>query len=239
MFNSLVQETLSNISHNTLALAIFSIITLFVIVLVLATVFPFWRRVLVGSYLLDENETPGSMLVWLISIIIIVKLAQTFIIQPFIVDGGSMIPTFHNKEFLLVDKISYRLGDPNRGDVAIFKLYEGANDQYGGKYLIKRIIGLPGERVSIKDGVTTIYNKENPEGFVLNESYVTYKDIYKNVDITLDEGHYFMMGDNRTQSYDSRDWGPLDEENLKGQVLFRLYPVSEIGYEPGRHVYTK
>lgn len=150
-----------------------------------------------------------------------------------------MLPTFHNKEFLLVDKLSYELGAPHRGDVAIFKLYEDPNNPYNGKHLIKRVIGLPGERVVVRNGVTTIYNKEHPEGFQLNEDYVVYKDLNKNVDIQLDEHHYFMMGDNRAQSYDSRDWGPLDEVNLKGQVLFRVYPLGTAGYEPGRYPYEQ
>lgn len=226
-------------SQNTLALTIFGIITLLIFVLILATFSPFWRKVLVHARLLEEEERPSSLLLWVVSIIIIVKLTQIYLVQPFIVDGGSMIPTFHNKEFLLVDKLSYRLHEPARGDVAIFKLYEGNPTPYGGKHLIKRIIGLPGERVVVRNGVTTIYNKDNPEGFILDEKYVAYKDMYKSIDITLDDDQYFMMGDNRTQSYDSRDWGPLNKEHLKGQVLFRVYPLSEIGYEPGRHVYTK
>jgi signal peptidase I len=121
----------------------------------------------------------------------------------------------------------------------IFKLYENNNNPYEGKHLIKRVIGLPGERVVVKDGVTTIYNTENKDGFIFDESFIVYKETHKNVDITLDNHHYFMMGDNRAQSYDSRDWGPLDEINIKGQVLFRIFPFSVASYEPGRHPYTK
>ena len=150
-----------------------------------------------------------------------------------------MLNTYHNQEFLLVDKLSYRLHTPSRGDVMIFKLYEDGANPYNGKYLIKRVMGLPGERVVVKDGTTMIYNKENPNGFSLDESFVTYKDMNKNVDITLDAHHYFMMGDNRAQSYDSRDWGPLDEKNIKGQVLLRILPLKVFGYEPGRIMYTK
>ena len=121
----------------------------------------------------------------------------------------------------------------------IFRLYENNNNPYEGKHLIKRVIGLPSERVVVKKGVTTIYNKKNPNGFVLDESFVSYKDVQKDTDVTLDAHHYFMMGDNRAQSYDSRDWGPLDEANIKGQVLFRVYPFSQLSYEPGRHPFTK
>jgi signal peptidase I len=200
---------------------------------------PSWRDRLISLKLLEEDEKPSSLLAWIIGIIIVVKLVQGFLIQPFIVDGGSMLPTYHSEEFLLVDKLSYLLHPPKRGDVMIFKLYENSNNPYQGKHLIKRVIGLPNERVVVNNGVTTIYNKENPKGFVVVEPFVTYKDLHKNVDITLDDHHYFMMGDNRAQSYDSRDWGPLDSVNIKGQVLFRIYPFNVASYEPGQYMYTK
>ncbi len=232
-------ETFSDVSQNPLALAIFGIIAVLIFLLILATMFPFWRRVLVSARLLESDERPSSLLLWIISVVIVVKIAQVYVVQPFIVDGGSMLPTFHNKEFLLVDKFSYLVGEPNRGDIMIFKLYEGGSNQYVGKHLIKRVVGLPGERVVVREGVTTIYNDTYPEGFTLDESFVMYKDKEKNIDMILDENHYFVMGDNRAQSYDSRDWGPLDRENIKGQVLFRIYPFGTASYEPGRYIYTK
>ena len=120
----------------------------------------------------------------------------------------------------------------------IFKLQEGDN-KFLGKYLIKRVIGLPGERVVIEGGVTTIYNKDNPQGFKLEEPFVSYKETTKNVDVTLDEHHYFMMGDNRAQSYDSRDWGALHESAIRGKAVLRLLPLSLLSLNPGRHEYTK
>ena len=238
-FMSLILETMSDVSQNPVSLFIFVVLALLIISLILASMFSSWRENLVKIKLLEADEKPSSLLIWIIGIIIVVKLVQGFLIQPFIVDGGSMLPTYHNQEFLLVDKFSYYTHLPNRGDVVIFKLYEGGTNPYTGKYLIKRMIGLPGERVVVKDGVTTIFNKNNPNGFVLPEPYVIYKDLQKNVDVTLDDKHYFMMGDNRAQSYDSRDWGPLDSANIKGQVLFRIYPLSTLSYEPGQYVYTK
>lgn len=242
MFSSLTSITLSSLSdvaQNPVSIAIFSFLFIFIIALILASISPSWRDRLVSLKLLEEDEKPSSLLAWIIGIIIIVKLVQAFLIQPFIVDGGSMLPTYHSEEFLLVDKLSYRLHEPRRGDVMIFKLYENNSNPYEGKHLIKRVIGLPGERVVVNSGVTTIYNKANPNGFTLDESYVSYKDLHKNIDITLDTNHFFMMGDNRAQSYDSRDWGPLDKVNIKGQVLFRIYPFKVAGYEPGQYVYTK
>ncbi len=242
MFSSIattIISSLSDMTQNPVSITIFSILTIIVIALLIATMSTSMRDVLIRIKLLEEDEAPSSLLLWIIGIIILVKLVQAFLIQPFIVDGASMLPTYHNQEFLLVDKLSYRIGSPSRGDVMIFKLYENVNNPYEGKHLIKRVIGLPTERVVVRKGVTTIYNKKNPNGFVLDESFVSYKDVQKDADVTLDAHHYFMMGDNRAQSYDSRDWGPLDEVNIKGQVLFRVYPFSQLSYEPGRHSFTK
>ncbi len=225
--------------QNPVSLTIFGILTLIVIALLIAMFSSSVRDFLVYIKLLEEDEEPSSLLLWIIGIIILVKLIQAFLVQPFIVDGASMLPTYHNKEFLLVDKFSYQIKNPVRGDIMIFKLYENNNNPYEGKHLIKRVIGLPSERVVVKNGITTIYNSKNPYGFVLNESYVSFKEISKDVDLTLDDHHYFVMGDNRAQSYDSRDWGPLDAINIKGQVLFRVYPFKQAGYEPGRYSFTK
>lgn len=226
-------------TQNPVSLTIFGILSLVVISLIFAIMFSSVRDVLVSIKLLEEDEKPASLLIWIVGIIVLVKLVQAFLIQPFIVDGASMLPTYHNQEFLLVDKLSYRLSTPNRGDIMIFKLYENTNNPYEGKHLIKRVIGLPSERVAIKNGITTIYNKANPEGFTLEESYVLYQETTKDADVTLDANHYFVMGDNRAQSYDSRDWGALDSSQIKGQVLFRVYPFKQAGYEPGRYTFSK
>lgn len=238
LVNSFI-DSLTDVAQNPLSITIFLILSFLVISLIFASIFDSWREVLVNIKFLEEDERPSSLLLWIVCVIILVKLVQSFLVQPFIVDGGSMLNTFHNKEFLLVDKLSYRIHPPHRGDVMIFKLYEGGANQFTGKYLIKRVIGLPEERVVVRDGITTIYNKENPNGFILEEPFVTYKETGKNVDTTLDNQSYFMMGDNRAQSYDSRDWGPLDKKDIKGQVLLRIIPLSTFGYEPGRFMYTK
>ncbi len=226
-------------TQNPVSMTIFGILSIIVIALSIAMFSSRTRDGLVKIKLLEEDEEPSSLLIWIIGIIILVKLVQAFIIQPFIVDGASMLPTYHNKEFLLVDKFSYRIKNPERGDIMIFKLYENNSNPYEGKHLIKRVIGLPGEHVVVKNGITTIYNKNNPNGFILDEPFVSFKETTKDADITLDEHHYFMMGDNRAQSYDSRDWGGLDEVNIKGQVLFRVYPFKQAGYEPGRYSFSK
>ncbi len=242
MFSSIANVILSSLSdmlQNPVSMTIFGLLFALMIALLLAIIYPSWRYGLIKCKLLEEDEHPGSLLLWIIGIIIVVKLIQGFLVQPFIVDGGSMLPTYHNQEFLLGDKLTYRLESPARGDVIIFRLYENKNNPYEGKYLIKRLIGKPGERVVVNNGVTTIYNKENPNGFILDESFVTYRETEKNIDLTLDEDHYFVMGDNRAQSYDSRDWGPLLASQIKGQVLFRVYPFSVASYEPGQRIFNK
>lgn len=239
MFLNSLLGSISDTIQNPVTLAIFIILIIIIISLVLATIFNSWREFLVRIKFLEEEEKPSSLLLWFVGVILLVKLTQIFLLQPFIVDGGSMLNTFHNKEFLLVDKLSYRLHEAHRGDVMIFKLYEGDTNQYRGKYLIKRVIGLPSERIVIQDGVTTIYNNKNPNGFVLEEPFVTFRDKTKNTDVTLNDHQYFMMGDNRSESYDSRSWGPLEDKNVQGQVLLRILPISTFSYEPGRFVYTK
>lgn len=242
MFSSIANDTLSSLSdmmQNPVSMTIFAFISFLIIALIVAIFKPSCRYTLVKLKLLEEDEEPASLLIWIIGIIIVVKLIQGFLIQPFIVDGGSMLPTYHNKEFLLVDKLSYRINEPKRGDIMIFRLHENHVNPYEGKYLIKRLIATPGERVVVKNGITTIYNKENPNGFVLNEPFVVYEEANKNIDITLDNEHYFVMGDNRAQSYDSRDWGPLLASQIKGRVLFRVYPFSSISYLPGKYTFSK
>lgn len=232
-------SSISDMIQNPVSITIFGILLIIVIALIIAIFSPRVRDLLVRIKLLEEDEEPSSLLIWIIGIIILVKLIQAFLIQPFIVDGASMLPTYHNQEFLLVDKLSYHIKEPERGDILIFKLYENKNNPYEGKHLIKRVIGLPGERVVIKNGVTTIFNKENPRGFIVEEPFVSFSDTTKDADQTLDDHHYFVMGDNRAQSFDSRDWGALDSKNIKGQVLFRIYPIKKIGYEPGKYYFTK
>lgn len=160
--------------------------------------------------------------------LIIVVPIRLFVVNPFIVSGASMIPTFDDGEYLIVDQLSYRFEDPKRGEVIIFRYPKDPS-----KFFIKRIIGLPGETVSISRGKVAV-TKEGGEKVVLDESYV------RNVSnesgtYVLGSGEYFVMGDNRMSSSDSRVWGNLDRGLIVGRALLRLFPVSEAAVFPGNY----
>jgi signal peptidase I len=158
-------------------------------------------------------------------------LIQAFVIRPFIVSGNSMDPIIKDKEYLIIDEVSYRFKEPERGDVIVFRAPPEPS-----KYYIKRVIGLPGDTVQSQSGYITITNKEYPHGFTLSEPYIThtYKDDFT---VTVPPGKYFVMGDNRAESYDSRGWGPLPFEEIRGRALLRLLPLTKIDYLPGHEEY--
>jgi len=160
--------------------------------------------------------------------IAVVLPVRFFIAQPFVVSGSSMVPTFENGDYLIVDEISYTLGTPKRGDVVIFRYPKDPS-----KFFIKRIIGLPDETVSIKGNIVTIVNKENPDGFELLEPFIK-NTANNNTSVKLDDDEYFVMGDNRSGSSDSRVWGPVKKNLLVGRALLRLLPVNKIGVMPGQ-----
>ena len=165
--------------------------------------------------------------------VFIVLPIRIFVAQPFIVSGASMDPTFESGEYLIVDEISYRFENPQRGEVVIFKYPLDTS-----KYFIKRIIGLPGEHITIAGNTIRIQSTENPEGRILDEEYLSHQT-FGNVDIVLEENEYFVMGDNRPQSSDSRIWGPLKKEFIIGRAFVRLLPVTRIDLFPGSHTYIK
>ncbi len=180
-----------------------------------------------------ETQKKKNSIVELIKFAFIAALIvipiRTFIAQPFIVSGNSMVPTFHDQEYLIVDELSYHLRDPHRGEVVVFKY---PNDTT--KYFIKRVVGIPGETLKFKDSGITIINKEHPEGFSLDQSYIENKS-KDTFEITLKDNQYFVMGDNRIASSDSRAWGPLDRDYMVGRALIRVLPISKMDYLPGDH----
>ncbi|MEK9201374.1 MAG: signal peptidase I [Patescibacteria group bacterium] len=162
----------------------------------------------------------------ILSLLIIIPF-RTFIAQPFVVNGTSMDPTFKNGDYLVVNQISYRFEKPARGEVIIFK-YPGDLS----KSFIKRVIGLPGETVEVDGAKVTIKNLDNPGGLTLTEPYIIHQGSF-NVETTLKDDEYFVMGDNRAQSLDSRYWGPLKRNLVIGKPFIRLLPVQTISLYPG------
>lgn len=180
----------------------------------------------------DIKKKPGSfsemgtfvgdlVKVLLISLAIILPV-RYFVAQPFIVSGSSMEPTFYTGEYLIINELSYHLHQPERGDVIVFK-YPKDNTQY----FIKRIIGLPGETVKIQDDKVIVINAQNPNGFALNETYLPAGDTtfpYGDNIRTLGSDEYFVLGDNRLASSDSRFWGPVPSNDIVGKVFIRAFP---------------
>ena len=171
------------------------------------------------QFLLSVWEVVEVVVVAVVTVFII----RSYLVQPFLVSGASMEPNFSSGDYLIIDEISYRFRDPKRGEAIVFRYPENPEIFY-----IKRVIGLPGERVVIRDGVVTIFNEESSEGFTLNESYIAPAvRTSGNVETLLSEGEYFVVGNNRNYSFDSRSWGVLPKENFIGLVRLRLFPFTE------------
>jgi signal peptidase I len=147
-----------------------------------------------------------------------------------------MEPNFDNWDYLITDRLSYRFSEPERGDVVVFHL-----PQEHSRTLIKRVIGLPGETVSVTNSEVHIVNAEHPEGFALEEPYLATENLGgpNGIEIRLDAGEYFVLGDNRRVSSDSRSWGMLPRENIVGRVLLRLFPLSRLGLLPAEARYLE
>ncbi|MHB8913954.1 MAG: signal peptidase I [Minisyncoccota bacterium] len=165
-------------------------------------------------------------------IVVVVIPIRLFVISPFVVDGESMHPTFENLDYLIVDEAVYDFKAPARGDVIVFR-YPGNPSIF----YIKRIIGLPGETVSINHGIVTITTVDG-ETLTLAEPYIVNEDATYTKITTLNTGDYFVMGDNRPNSSDSRVWGVLPRTDIIGRVDLRLLPVSKGGFFPGATTYA-
>ena len=155
--------------------------------------------------------------------LVIVFPIRIFLFQPFVIQGASMEPNFHERDYLIVDELSYRFRHPERGEVVVFKYPLDTTKRF-----IKRIVGLPGETVEIKNGEIIITDVQN-KTFVLKEPYIPAELQAPNMAAyKLSEGQYFVLGDNRPYSFDSQDWGKLPMRDIIGRVQFRLWPLSDI-----------
>lgn len=156
-----------------------------------------------------------------ISLIIILPI-RYYVVQPFFVKGASMESNFEDGDYIFIDELSYNFNEPARGDVVIFRYPLDKTE-----FFIKRVIGLPGETIEIKDNKVIIYNKKDPDGFVLSESYLdASQETVGTSRIKLDDNEYYVLGDNRLKSSDSRRWGPVHRSLITGRAFVRLWPFS-------------
>ena len=163
----------------------------------------------------------------LLSAIVVLPI-RLFIAQPVMVSGGSMNPTFADKQYLIVDQITYKFHDPEREDTVIFHYPKDPS-----KFFIKRVIGLPGETVILRGSTARIINDEHPDGFTLDESFLTHVSENNDSLFELGPDEYVVLGDNRTASSDSRSWGTVHKQLIVGRALLRLYPFNSIDILPG------
>ena len=188
----------------------------------------------IGGFILEIVK------VFVLALVIILPI-RVFLFQPFFVQGASMEPNFENNQYLIINEFGYKqttvdagnfhfftvnpFRELTRQEVTVFRYPKNPS-----QFFIKRIIGLPGERVQIKDGAVTIFNQENPDGIALDESaYLSLKvKTQGEMVITLKNDEYFVMGDNRGASSDSRSWGPVKETDIVGKVLLRAWPLDQL-----------
>ncbi len=178
----------------------------------------------------STRESLWELVRFIIIAIIIVLPIRTLVAQPFIVSGSSMFPTFKDHQYLIVDQISYRFNEPARGDVVIFHFPLDTT-----KFFIKRIIGLPTEKIIIENGHVIIEDKDGKK-IKLDEPYLENMS-NDSMSVTLKEGEYFVLGDNRPASSDSRTWGVLPRKNIVGRALVRLLPLDDMALNPGEYRY--
>lgn len=192
----------------------------------------FFKKNKYPAYLEDDLSVgkQATIFVWEIFKVVVISLAiivpvRYYLIKPFYVKGASMEPTYHDHEYLIINELGYHLGSPVRGDAVVFKYPLDPT-----QYFIKRVIGLPGETIKIADGFVTIINKDNPAGVQLVEDYLD--DSVRtlgDVEVTLGPDEYYLLGDNRLASLDSRVFGPVKEEFIIGKTLFRGWPLNRVG----------
>ncbi len=180
-----------------------------------------------------KEEVLGSVktFIWetvkiiIISLLIIIPV-RYYLIQPFYVKGASMEPNFYDHEYLIINEILYRFSEPERGDIVVFRYPKNPSD-----FFIKRVVGLPGEKLVIANGEVKIYNTQNPDGYVLDESSylepgVKTSGTFGEIEITLADNEYYVLGDNRASSLDSRSFGPIKRTDIIGKTWLRGWPFN-------------
>lgn len=174
----------------------------------------------------------GSVFVFVLEVLQIVIISAAiiipiryFLVQPFYVKGASMEPNFYDKEYLIIDELTFRMREPERGEIVVFRYPRDP-----GEYFIKRLVGMPGETVEITGGAVVVYNDDHPNGQILDEKlYLGSALSQGKKKVTLGADEYFVMGDNRDESLDSRSFGPIQKSSIIGRVWVRGLPLSRMG----------
>jgi len=179
------------------------------------------------------SGNPVLLMIWETVKVLVISLAiilpvRYYLVQPFFVKGASMEPSFDDGDYLLIDEISYRFNGYQRGDTVVFRYPEDHT-----QFFIKRIIGLPGETVEIKNNKVQIINKEFTDGFILKEDYLaSHQKTLGDIKVKLSDNEFYVLGDNRLQSSDSRRWGALDQALITGRAFIRPWPFTRFGVMP-------
>lgn len=161
----------------------------------------------------------------IVVILAIMVMIYLFIMSPQEINGASMEPNFHNGQYILTNKIEYKLREPKRGDVVIFKSPRNKDIDY-----IKRIIGEPGDRVMLKAGSYYVNGTRLNEPYLTPNTYISAGNyLREEYEVTIPKGQYFVSGDNRGHSSDSREFGPIPKDDFIGKAFFRYWPFSEVG----------
>lgn len=182
----------------------------------------------IGSHIIEFIQT-------LVIFAAIASAIYLFIAQPHRVSGSSMFPNFHNGDYIITDKITYKISEPMRGDVVVFKNPKDLSQDF-----IKRIIGIPGDRVKIQNEHVFLNDKQLSEPY-LNSTVITNPSYFlqEGADVTVTPDHYIVLGDNRSNSSDSREWGLIEKKELIGRVLLRYWPQNAIGLFPAKYTITQ
>lgn len=182
----------------------------------------------------ETSSSYATLAMYAIIALGIAFVVRFFIAAPYIVSGASMEPTLRPFNYLIIDRISYQFEEPERGEIIVFQFpYDPSRS------IIKRVIGLPGETIILDESSITVQNDEHPDGFTLPESYLAPERVRDtHMTVTLGDDEYFVLGDNREASADSRSWGALPREFIVGRAFLRLFPFNEIDIWPGATAYT-
>lgn len=177
-----------------------------------------------ATFIFDTLET-------LVVALAMFAVAYLFLFQPHQVNGNSMLPSFEDKDMLITEKVSYYFREPRRGEVVIFKYPRAHEYDY-----IKRIIGLPGESITIDQGRVRIFNENYPNGYYLDEPYIGNSLteggplLREGRTFDIPEDEYIVLGDNREMSSDSRDWGTVSKQELVGKAWLRYWPPQTLAF---------